>query len=107
MPYGICKVCGCTDDNPCYHPEHGFCWWVDYTHELCSHCADKSIAEDPDTQHCINSNGIDPFPGVENKNLAALGCPYPDDTGSMCFDCPHRNFLCECDLGINISGLYG
>ena len=107
MPYGICKVCGCTDDNPCYHPEHGFCWWVDDTHELCSHCADKSIAEDPDTQHCINGNGIDPFPGVENKNLAALDCPYPDDTGSMCFDCPHRNFLYECDLGINISGLYG
>lgn len=107
MPYGICKVCGCTDDNPCYHPEHGFCWWVDDTHELCSHCADKPIAEDPDTQHCINGNGIDPFPGVENKNLAALGCPYPDDTGSMCFDCPHRNFLYECDLGINISGLYG
>lgn len=107
MPYGICKVCGCTDDNPCYHPEHGFCWWVDDTHELCSHCAIKEIAEDPDTQHCINGNGIDPFPGVENKNLAALGCPYPDDTGSMCFDCPHRNFLYECDLGINISGLYG
>ena len=107
MPYGICKVCGCTDDNPCYHPEHGFCWWVDDTHELCSHCADKSIAEDPDTQHCINGNGIDPFPGVENKNLATLGCPYPDDTGSMCFDCPHRNFLYECDLGIDISGLYG
>lgn len=107
MPYGICKVCGCTDDNPCYHPEHGFCWWVDDTHELCSHCADKSIAEDRETQHCINGNGIDPFPGVENKNLAALGCPYPDDTGSMCFDCPHRNFLYECDLGINISGLYG
>lgn len=107
MPYGICKVCGCTDDNPCYHPEHGFCWWVDDTHELCSHCADKSIAEDPDTQHCINSNGVDLFPGVENKNLAALGCPYPDDTGSKCFDCPHRNFLYECDLGIDISGLYG
>lgn len=53
MPYGICKVCGCTDDNPCYHPEHGFCWWVDDTHELCSHCADKSIAEDPDNPHHI------------------------------------------------------
>lgn len=101
MPYGICKVCGCTEQDPCYHPVHGFCWWADETHELCSHCADKSIADDPDTLHCINSNGFDPFPGVRNKNLAALGCPYPDD--ETCHDCLHRSiFFGTCDLGIEI-----
>ena len=56
MPYGVCKKCGCTDTDPCYNPEHGTCWWVDDTHELCSHCADPKIANDPNTRHCFNSN---------------------------------------------------
>lgn len=60
MPYGVCRVCGCTDNDPCLNPEYGNCWWVDDTHELCSHCADETIANDPATQHCINSKGIDP-----------------------------------------------
>ena len=30
-----CKVCGCTDDNPCMSTS-GPCWWV--TDELCSSC---------------------------------------------------------------------
>ena len=55
MTYGICKVCGCTDTAPCFNPEHGNCWWVDETHELCSHCADPKIYNDPATNHCINS----------------------------------------------------
>lgn len=55
MPYGICEVCGCTDNDPCSNPEHGNCWWVDETHELCSHCADPKIYNDPATSHCINS----------------------------------------------------
>jgi len=38
MSYGTCKICGCTDDNPCVHPDFGSCFWVDKTHELCSHC---------------------------------------------------------------------
>ena len=56
MPYGVCKKCGCTDTDPCYHPNWGNCWWVDDTHELCSHCADPEIANDPNTEHCVNSN---------------------------------------------------
>ena len=56
--YGVCKVCGCTDNDPCFHPDWGMCWWVDETHELCSHCADPEIADDPETSHCINSNGM-------------------------------------------------
>lgn len=106
MAYGVCKVCGCTDNDPCHNPEHGNCWWVDETHELCSHCADKSIADDPATQHCINSKGLDPYPGIERKDLASLGCPFPDDAVDMCTDCPHNNissvFTGECDLGIRI-----
>lgn len=56
MAYGICKVCGCTENNPCFNPVHGYCWWADDTHELCSHCADPDIANDPETRHCVNSN---------------------------------------------------
>lgn len=56
MPYGVCRICGCTDNDPCYNPMHGNCWWVDETHELCSHCADEKIANDDTTTHCINSN---------------------------------------------------
>jgi len=106
MPYGICKKCGCTDNDPCYNPIHGMCWWVDDTHELCSHCAEKEIAEDPATQHCIVTKGVDPFPGVERKDLASLGCPFPDDDGAMCAECSHTSiastFTGECDLGIRI-----
>ena len=103
MPYGTCKICGCTDKDPCYHPEHGMCWWADETHELCSHCADEVIAKDELTQHRINSSGFDPFPGIERKDLAALGCPHPDDMGELCYECSHRNTLFgQCDLGIRI-----
>lgn len=35
--YGVCKICGCTDDNACV--THGqACSWVDEGHELCSSC---------------------------------------------------------------------
>lgn len=51
-------MCGCRDNDPCFHPDWGMCWWVDDTHELCSHCADPEIADDPETSHCVNSNGM-------------------------------------------------
>ena len=57
---GVCRVCGCTEDNPCYHPEHGYCYWVDEERTLCSHCAElcddpsENICNDPLTEHCIN-----------------------------------------------------
>lgn len=40
MSYGTCKDCGCTDDNACVHMEFGECFWLDETHELCSHCVE-------------------------------------------------------------------
>ena len=51
---GRCVVCGCTWDDPCYNPEVGTCWWWDANETVCSHCADKRIFRDPDTDHRIN-----------------------------------------------------
>lgn len=52
---GVCRICGCTDDDPCFNPRVGNCWWIDGTHTLCSHCADEELSCDPETRHCINS----------------------------------------------------
>ena len=52
--YGICKVCGCSMNNPCYNPKHGFCWWNDECETICSHCADETIKNDKETVHCVN-----------------------------------------------------
>ena len=54
---GVCRVCGCSMNNPCSHPDHGNCYWVEPS--LCSHCASKEegglgIKDDPLTKHCIN-----------------------------------------------------
>ena len=35
---GVCRQCGCTENNACYVTGIGACWWVDETHTLCSHC---------------------------------------------------------------------
>lgn len=35
---GECYLCGCTDNKACVHPDLGPCWWVDESHNLCSHC---------------------------------------------------------------------
>lgn len=57
---GVCRVCGCTHENPCYHPEYDTCDWVEP--DLCSHCASVEeggygIKDDPETEHCINDRG--------------------------------------------------
>ena len=49
-----CRKCGCTYNNPCYHPKYGFCWWEDSKHTICSHCADKEIKNSKLTQHRVN-----------------------------------------------------
>ena len=43
--YGVCKICGCTDSHACNSPIFGNCWWVDDSHELCSHCKMKLEAK--------------------------------------------------------------
>lgn len=55
---GICRICGCTENDPCFHPAHGTCWWADDEHTICSHCTDSRIKDDPATEHCINSKSI-------------------------------------------------
>ncbi len=42
---GICKVCGCTEDNACVHPDFGPCWWINDKKEFCSHCVE--LPDDP------------------------------------------------------------
>ena len=55
---GVCRVCGCTESNPCYTPDHGHCWWVEPS--LCSHCAElcddphEDPRNHPELEHCIN-----------------------------------------------------
>lgn len=51
---GVCKVCGCTWNNPCFNHQHGFCWWANKEQDLCSHCAEELLSKDPNTIHCVN-----------------------------------------------------
>ena len=57
---GVCRVCGCTASNACWHPSYGSCCWVEP--DLCSHCATVEqggygIGDDPDTCHCCADTG--------------------------------------------------
>ncbi len=40
MSYGICKICGCTDNDclQCVKKSGKPCYWVDDAHDLCSVC---------------------------------------------------------------------
>ncbi len=35
----VCKVCGCSEYDACYHPLLENCWWMEP--DLCSHCVLK------------------------------------------------------------------
>lgn len=95
MAYGTCKVCGCTDNDPCHNPKHGNCWWVDETHELCSHCADPDIANDENTRHCINST--DPYYNSVAEVLVCKNCRHwHKDKNSE--DVLDENAWGECDF---------
>lgn len=90
--YGVCKVCGCTENDPCYHPGWGCCWWVDDNHELCSHCADKTIYDDPETVHCVNSTPSGLY--VEETT-----CDHPEL--ETCDGCPRyieKEGICDMEL---------
>lgn len=53
---GVCQVCGCTDDNPCFNediPEQ-YCSWANPEQTLCTFCANEEIYNDPKTIHCCN-----------------------------------------------------
>ena len=41
---GICRQCGCVQDEACWSDEYGACWWVEDS--LCSHC-EMGLPADP------------------------------------------------------------
>ena len=51
---GTCKICGCTMYNPCYNPKVGFCWWINESKTICSHCSIPLLKKSPDTIHKVN-----------------------------------------------------
>ncbi len=51
---GVCKICGCTMHNPCFNHRYGFCWWSTTEEDICSHCNEKQLKEDPNTIHCVH-----------------------------------------------------
>lgn len=92
--YGVCKVCGCTDKDPCFNPEVGYCWWVDDSHELCRHCANRDIYDDPATVHCVNSTEAGLY--VEETT-----CDHPEL--QTCDGCPRYiedEDLCDLEVGL-------
>ena len=82
MESGICRVCGCTEHSPCYHPTYGYCWWADESHTICSHCAEKIIAEDPETKHDINRQRREGIP--EDAECYMCGNFGENDDGEFC-----------------------
>ena len=95
MAYGICKVCGCTENDPCFNPKHGACWWVDDSHELCSHCADKDIYNDPETIHCVCSS--DPYNVAIEEKLVCCHCKHWHKD-KECLDVEDENAFGDCDF---------
>lgn len=87
--YGVCKICGCTDDHACHSPIFGNCWWVDDSHELCSHCQMKLEARGLSPEDIEN----EPAPGLYVEETV---CPYPER--EWCEGCPkyiEEDGVCE------------
>lgn len=58
--YGICKICGCTDQNACVSFMGGPCYWLDDTHMLCSCCRswkDTDISGNRRANHLVVLQG--------------------------------------------------
>lgn len=51
---GVCKVCGCTMNNPCFSYRYGFCWWPTKDEDICSHCRKQEIKDGPTLIHCVH-----------------------------------------------------
>lgn len=43
--WGVCRICGCTDNNACVNSEGNACFWVDSEHNLCSACVEERSEE--------------------------------------------------------------
>jgi hypothetical protein len=91
--YGTCKICGCTDNNACIADEFGACWWLDKTHEICSHCIE--LADDP----TVLRAGI---------NKGCCMCPFEEQKRTnprMCDRCKKKDFTPEETEDLIRSGL--
>ncbi|MBQ9624089.1 MAG: hypothetical protein IJR39_12260 [Treponema sp.] len=113
---GICKVCGCSMNNPCYNPKQGFCWWADESETLCSHCESKSIKDDKETVHCVNDIPCWEAPLLVNKDGITVNClneletdweteiicpccgykPSTEDYSSIIGEAKHECEVCGC-----------
>lgn len=45
-PERTCRICGCTENNPCITPPDGPCHWI--ASDICSACAGVATDDDPD-----------------------------------------------------------
>lgn len=50
---GICRECGCSENNACHNHSVGNCYWVDESETLCSHCSSSVLRNDPITCRLI------------------------------------------------------
>lgn len=57
---GVCRYCGCSELDPCIHPDYGACSWADDEHTVCSWCMAGvlSLQERREVVHCVNSNSM-------------------------------------------------
>ncbi|MFA5420290.1 MAG: hypothetical protein WC341_17690 [Bacteroidales bacterium] len=81
--YGTCVICGCTDESACVHPTAGPCWWIDETHQLCSHCVE--YIDDPE----VTRGGMD---------KGCCMCPFElkkQQDPLMCARCKKKDFTPE------------
>lgn len=53
---GVCRVCGCTDEEGCEGPVFG-CWWVEP--DLCSQCADPAYRDQGPNAYSALDGDID------------------------------------------------
>lgn len=54
---GVCRICGCTMEDPCSHYLYGTCSWADDDETICSWCAEGvlSSAEKKEVIHRCNT----------------------------------------------------
>lgn len=90
-----CKVCGCTEMEPCQHPDHGPCWWVSDTEDICSHCSIQEIKNDPATMHPKELREMDPVLELLDINYNIMWFNNSPDAGDPQCKCSWCNQVIE------------
>jgi DNA-directed RNA polymerase subunit RPC12/RpoP len=82
LSVGVCKVCGCTENNACM-TEVGPCFWVNEEKDLCSNCVQENdIFQPMHVYHCANCSttfGIDAY--LEDQS--SVVCPICHTDNSL------------------------